>query len=67
MVSAYAADLSTVSVALDLLDVDGDSRIGSAVRRTSQRLEPRVAPLDYVTIDWDALEAISGQRRTSGR
>ena len=58
MVSAYPAELSTVSVALDLLDVDGDPRIASAVRRTSERLEPLVAPLDYVTIDWDALEGI---------
>jgi hypothetical protein len=58
MVSAYPAELSTVSVALGLLDVDGDPRIASAVRRTSERLEPRVAPLDYVTIDWDALDEI---------
>lgn len=58
MVSVYPADLSTVSVALDLLEVDSDPRIGSVVSRTSERLEPRLAPLDYVTIDWDALEAI---------
>ena len=56
--SAYPTELSTVSVGLDLLDVDGDPRMASAVTRTSERLEPLVAPLDYVTIDWDALEAI---------
>jgi hypothetical protein len=58
MASAYPTELSTVSVALDLLDVDGDPRIASAVTRTSERLEPLVAPLDYLTIDWDALETI---------
>lgn len=58
MVSVYPAELATVSVALDLLEADSDPRIGSAVSRTSERLEPQLAPLDYVTIDWDALEAI---------
>jgi hypothetical protein len=57
MASTYPAELSTVSMALELLEVDTDPRIQSAVSRTSERIVPLTAPLDYVTIDWDALEA----------
>jgi hypothetical protein len=60
MVSTYPVDLAQVSVALDLLEVDHDARIGSAVTRSSERLDPTVAPLDYVTIDWNALEVMMG-------
>ncbi len=62
LVSAYPAELFTVFVALDLLEVDGDHRIASAVGRTTERLDPLVVALDYVTIDWDALEAIMSSR-----
>jgi hypothetical protein len=52
-VSTYPADRSKVPVALDLLGVDRDPRIGAAVVRTTEQLDSDVAPIEYVTIDWD--------------
>jgi hypothetical protein len=54
--STYPADDSKISVALDLLGVDRDPRIGAAVGRRTEQLDPELASVDYVTIDWSALE-----------
>ena len=56
LVSRYPAELSTVSVALDLLKVESDPRLTAAVKRETEFIDPAVAAVDYVSIDWDAVE-----------
>ena len=57
--SRYPAELSTVSVALDLLKVESDPRLTAAVKREKEFIDPAVAAVDYVSIDWDAVERAS--------